>query len=161
LPDYYVEHTPWWKKKQFFPNLWCSIYFFFCGIFLSFGFLKTRNIWENISFWKHLFPLYFRSFVSLSLSLFTPFVSRSSFLPCSSYALASLACASFVFVFLSPLFCLFPDLLSFLTSLSLDLPPLLVFPNLPFWSFRVSYFAKFLEFVLSFGFSQIDNQVRF
>jgi hypothetical protein len=110
----------------------------------------------------HLFPLYFRSFVSLSLSLFTPsFVSRSSFLPCSSYALASLACASFVFVFLSPLFCLFPDLLSFLTSLSLDFPPLLVFPYLPFWSFRVSYFAKFLELVLSFGFSQIDSQVRF
>ncbi len=71
--------------------------------------------------------------LSLSLSLFTPsFVSRSSFLPCSSYALASLACASFVFVFLSRLFCLFPDLLSFLTSLSLDLPPFLAFPYLPF-----------------------------
>jgi hypothetical protein len=75
--------------------------------------------------WKHkplcflMFPLYFRSFFFLSLSLslsrwfFTPwFVSRSSFLPCSSYALASFACPSFVFVFLSRLFCLFPDLLS-------------------------------------------------
>jgi hypothetical protein len=100
--------------------------------------------------------------LSLSRWLFTPsFVSRSSFLPCSSYALASFACTSFVFLFLSRLFCLFPDLLSFLTSLSPDLPPSLVFPYLPFSSFRVSYFAKFLELVLSFGFSQIDSQVRF
>ncbi len=67
-----------------------------------------------------LFPLVSFVLPFLSLSLFTPFVSRSSFLPCSSYALASFACASFVFVFLSRLFRLFPDLLSFRTFLSVD-----------------------------------------
>jgi len=97
------------------------------GLYTSPTYVGNTNVFVS-------FVLPFLS-LSLSLSLSTPsFVSRSSFLPCSFYALASLACASFVFVFLSRLLCLFPDLLSFLTSLSLDLPPTpsLVFLYLPF-----------------------------
>ncbi len=76
---------------------------------------------------------------SLSLALFTPsFVCRSFFLPSLSFALAFFACASFLSLSLSlslftPFVCLlFADLISFLRTLSLDLPPLLVFHNLPF-----------------------------
>ncbi len=71
---------------------------------------------------------------SLSLSrssLLCLFADLSSFRPC-------LLCLCFLSLSLSlslftPFVCLlFADLISFLTTLSLDLPPLLVFHNLPF-----------------------------
>jgi len=120
-------------------------------------------IWETQT---SLFPLvsFVLTFLRLSLSLSLcrsslrlfpdrpSFLARLTLLPPLLVLPLSFSLDSFV---------CFPDLLSFLTSLSLDLPLLLVFPYLPFWSFRVSYFAKFLELVLSFGFSQMDSQVRF
>jgi len=128
------------------------------GLYTLTSYMGNTNLFVSSCFLCTYVP----SSLSLSLSLCRSslrlfpdrpsFLARLTLLPPLLVLPLSFSLDSFV---------CFPDLLSFLTSLSLDLPLLLVFPYLPFWSFRVSYFAKFLELVLSFGFSQMDSQVRF
>jgi hypothetical protein len=154
------SHFSFWhhqdtKKKKRKKECWWAVLLWF-DKFCHFWTKKLGTFWERCSLSNYLGNT--RFFVSSPfLSIVVPelpfslsralhsFVCLPIFLPSLLVFRSCLLCLCFLCLslslslsFFTPFVCLlFADLISFLTTLSLDFPPLLVFHNLPSWSFMV------------------------